>query len=201
MTKILHILSSINGDNSFSAQLGNAIIDKIRESHPDCEVKERNLVEEGFPHLKGSTLNAFFTPEEDRSSDHLKALRDSDRAIQEVFGADIVVIGAPLYNFGIPSPLKAWLDHIARAGVTFSYGENGPKGLVTGKKVYIAMASGGIYTEGPMQGFDFVAPYLKTVLGFLGMDKVEVVRAQGTSMEKTRQNALARAMDSLDVMG
>lgn len=201
MKKILHILSSINGDSSFSAQLGNAIIEKIRQNHPDTRVKERNLVEEGFPHLKGSTLNAFFTPEQDRSPEHLKALGDSDRAIQEVFEADIIVIGAPLYNFGISSPLKAWLDHIARAGVTFRYGENGPKGLVTGKKVYVAMASGGIYTEGPMQAFDFVAPYLKTVLGFLGMDEVEVVRAQGTSMEKTRANALTRAMESMDVVG
>ncbi|MEH6680810.1 MAG: NAD(P)H-dependent oxidoreductase [Sediminicola sp.] len=197
MKKILHIVSSINGNRSFSIELGNAIIEKIKLEYPDSQVTERNLVMEGFPHLEENTVNAFFTPQENRTAEHLEALKDSDAAIKELFGADILVIGAPLYNFGIPSTLKAWLDHIARAGVTFSYDEKGPKGLVTGKKVYIAMATGGIYSEGPMQAYDFVSPYLKTVLGFLGMHDVEIVRAEGTSLTGNKKEALGKAMEAL----
>tara|TARA_R110002020_G_scaffold63170_2_gene168650 strand:+ start:12579 stop:13178 length:600 start_codon:yes stop_codon:yes gene_type:complete len=198
MKKILHIVSSINGNRSFSIELGNAIIEKIKLQYPHGQVTERNLVTEGFPHLDESTVNAFFTPQENRTAEHLEALKDSDAVIKELFEADIMVIGAPLYNFGIPSTLKAWLDHIARAGVTFSYDGSGPKGLVTGKKVYIAMATGGIYSEGPMQAYDFVAPYLKTVLGFLGMHDVEIVRAEGTSLTGNKKEALERAMEALE---
>ena len=93
--------------------------------------------------------------------------------------ADTIVIGAPRYNFGIPWTLKAWVDHIARAGVTFRYTAEGPEGLMKDKKVYVAMSSGGIYSEGPTAGYDFVAPYLKAVLGFLGITDVTVVRVEG----------------------
>ena len=197
MKKILHIISSPRSGASISIKLGNAIIEKIQAAYPGSTVKERNLVTEAFPHLEEAHLTSFFTPAENRSPENLIAIQHSDQAIAEIMDADIIVIGAALYNFGIHSSLKAWIDHIARAGITFRYGENGPEGLVKGKKVYIAMASGGIYTEGAMQSYDFVAPYLKAILGFLGMTDVSVIRAEGTAMPAIQDSALEKAINSI----
>ena len=180
MKNILHVKSSLNGDQSFSTRLGNAIIDHLKECYPEIRVTQRDLVKESFPHLElPSTQNT------------------GDQVIEEVLNSDILIIGAPLYNFGIPSQLKAWIDHISRAGVTFNYDENGPNGLVTGKKVYVAMSSGGIYSEGPSEGYDFVSPYLKSVLGFLGMTDVEIIRVEGTAMAGLKDLALEKAILTL----
>lgn len=197
MKKILHIISSPRAEASSSIKLGNAIIEKILESNPNSSVNERHLIKNPFPHLDEAHITSFFTPAESRTSENLIAIRQSDEAIRELMDADYIVIGAPLYNFGIHSSLKAWFDHIARAGETFRYTENGPEGLITGKKVYIAMASGGIYSEGAMQSFDFVVPYLKTVLNFLGMTDVTVLRAEGTSIPGIQETALEKAVDSI----
>jgi FMN-dependent NADH-azoreductase len=197
MKKILHIISSPRGEASFSIKLGNAIIQKIKIDYPGSTVTEINLAKKEFPHLQQTHINSFFTPAESRSPEDIEAVQVSDDAIQEIMDADILVIGAPLYNFSIHSSLKAWLDHIARAGVTFKYDENGVTGLVTEKKVYIAMSSGGIYSEGPMQSYDFVVPYLKTVLGFLGMTDVTIIRVEGTSIPEIKDLALDKAIDSI----
>ncbi len=197
MKKILHLISSPRGDASFSIKLGKAIVEKIKLAYADSTVKEVNLVQKQFPHLEEVHLNAFFTPVENRSPANLAAIKHSDEAIAEIMAADIIVIGAPLYNFGIHSTLKAWIDHIARAGITFRYDENGPEGLVKGKKVYIAMSSGGIYTEGPMAGYDFVAPYLTATLGFLGMTDATVFRVEGTSFPGQQESALEKGIQSI----
>lgn len=197
MKKILHIISSPRGEASFSIKLGNAIIDKIKAAYPASTVKERNLTKNLFPHLGQAHITSFFTAPESRTPEDVEAIQHSDEAISEILEADIIVIGAPLYNFSIHSTLKAWFDHIVRAGVTFHYGENGPEGLVKGKKVYIAMASGGIYTEGAMQDYDFVVPYLKKILTFTGMTDITVIRAEGTSMRATQDTALEKGIDSL----
>lgn len=199
MKKILHIISSPKAEQSFSIKLGNAIIEKLKIAYPGSTVKESNLVKKQFPHLEEAHLASFFTPAENRTPENIEAVRHSDEAIQEIMDADIIVIGAPLYNFGIHSTLKAWIDHIARAGITFRYDENGPEGLIKGKKVYVAMSSGGIYSEGPMQGYDFVAPYLKTVLGFLGMTDLEIIRAEGTSFPVVQDTAVEKALDTVEV--
>lgn len=197
MKKILHIISSPRGDASISTQLGYAIVEKVKQANPGSTVNEVNLVKKQFPHLEEAQLVSFFTPADNRTAEHLEAIKNSDNAISDIMEADIIVIDTPLYNFGIPSGLKAWVDHIARAGVTFSYDANGPKGLVEGKKVYIALASGGIYSDGPMQNYDFVAPYLKSVLGFLGMSDLTVFRAEGTSYPDLKDQALQKAIDSV----
>lgn len=197
MKKILHIISSPRGAASMSIKLGNAIIEKIQATYPGATVTESNLVKKQFPHLEESHLAAFFTPAESRSAENQEAIRHSDEAIQEIQNADIIVIGVPFYNFGIHSTLKAWIDHIARAGVTFKYGENGPEGLIKDKKVYLAIASGGIYSDGPMQGFDFAAPYLKSVLGFLGMTDVSVFRVEGASIPVIQDSALEKGIESI----
>src|ERR1700710_2952911 len=138
MKKILHIISSPRGEASLSIKLGNAIIEKIKAEYPGSTVKESNLITQQFPHLEEAHLTSFFTPAESRSAANIEAVRHSDEAIHEIMDADIIVIGAPLYNFSIHSSLKAWIDHIVRAGITFKYDGNGPEGLVKGKKVYVA---------------------------------------------------------------
>lgn len=199
MKKILHIISSPKGDASFSIKLGNAIIEKLKTSWPGSSVKEYNVVSKHFPHLEEAHITSFFTPPENRTAENIEALQHSDEAIREIMDADIIVIGAPMYNFTIHSSLKAWFDHIMRVGVTFSYVDGRPKGLITGKKVYIAMSSGGVYSEGPMQSYDFVAPYLKSILAFIGITDISVVRAEGTSIPGIKETAVEKGISSIAV--
>ncbi|HTE01062.1 MAG TPA: NAD(P)H-dependent oxidoreductase [Mucilaginibacter sp.] len=198
MKKILHIISSPRGEASLSIKLGNAIIEKIKAEYPGSTVVENNLVTQHFPHLEEAHLTSFFTPAENRTSANIEAVRHSDEAIQEIEDADIIVIGAPLYNFSIHSSLKAWIDHIVRAGVTFKYDANGPEGLLKkGKKVYIALSSGGIYSEGPMKPFDFVEPYLKHILSFIGLSNITIFRVEGSSIPGVQDTALEKGISSI----
>ncbi|WP_158799139.1 FMN-dependent NADH-azoreductase [Pedobacter sp. L105] len=197
MKKILHIISSPRGDSSFSIKLGNAIVDKIIAAYPGSTVTESNLVKKQFPHLEEAHLTSFFTPEDSRTPQDLEAIKHSDAAIKEIKDADIIVIDAPLYNFGIPSTLKAWIDHISRKGETFTYDENGPRGLINGKKLYIAVASGGVYSEGPMQPYDFVVPFLKAYFGFIGISDISVFRVEGTAVPGIMETALEKGIDSI----
>lgn len=197
MKKILHIISSPRGAASQSIQLGNAIVEKLQEAYPLNSLKEINLVKTQFPHLEEAHLAAFFTPAEERTPESELAIQHSDEAIRELQEADFIVIGAPLYNFTIHSALKAWIDHITRAGVTFKYDEHGPQGLLKDKKVYIAMSSGGIYSDGPMQAMDFVSPYLKTILGFIGLTDISIFRAEGLAIPGIQDTALAKGISSI----
>jgi FMN-dependent NADH-azoreductase len=123
-----------------------------------------------------------------------RALALSDALVAELQAADVIVIAVPMHNFGIPSALKAWIDHIVRPGQTFSYSKQGPRGLVEGKKVVLVFARGGVYSSGPMQPFDFQEPYLRTILGFIGMTDVEIVRIEGLAMgEEAMRSALISA--------
>jgi FMN-dependent NADH-azoreductase len=197
MVNVLHIISSPKGENSFSIKLGNAIVEKIKAANPGSTIQVRDLTEDPFPHLEEATLAAFYTPAENQTPENKAALKHSDQAIAELKRADIIVIGAPLWNFGIPSVLKAWVDHIARAGATFKYTEAGVEGLIKDKVVYIAMASGGIYSSGPMQGYDFVSSYLKGLLGFLGMTDLTVFRVEGSAYPGQAEIALQNGIDSI----
>ena len=197
MKKILHIISSPRGEASLSIKLGNAIIEKIEAAYPGSTVKERNLVEQHFPHLEEAHLTSFFTPAENRSAANIAAVKHSEDAIEEILNADIIIIGAPLYNFSIHSSLKAWIDHIVRAGVTFKYDENGAEGLIKGKKVYIALSSGGIYSEGPMKPLDFSEPYLKTILSFIGLADITIFRVEGSSIPGVQDLALEKGISSI----
>lgn len=197
MKKILHVISSPRGDASFSIKLGNAIVQKLKAEYPGSQVKESNLVKKQFPHLYEAQITSFFTPTEFRTPENNEAVRYSDEAIRELLEADIIVIGAAFYNFGIHSTLKAWIDHIARVNVTFRFTESGPEGLVHGKKVYIAVASGGIYSEGVMQPYDFAGPYLKAILGFLGITDVTIFRVEGTEIPGIKEHTLEKAINSI----
>jgi FMN-dependent NADH-azoreductase len=179
MTKILHINSSVRNNGSISRKVTDEFLSKWKAKRPDTVVVERDLAAKPLPHLTEETLGAFFTPAEQRTPEQAKIAALSESLVQELFDADVIVIGAPMYNFSITSGLKAWVDHVARAGVTFKYGENGPVGLVTGKKVYIFTASGGVYSQGPAAAMDHAGTYLRAVLGFIGLTDVTIVHSEG----------------------
>jgi FMN-dependent NADH-azoreductase len=197
--KILHLISSPRGEASFSIKLGNAIVNKLQKANPGSTVKTHNLVTEPFPHLEEVHLQSFYTPAEQYSPELTEAVKHSDQAIAEINEADAIVIGAPMYNFTIHSALKAWIDHIVRAGKTFSYSATGPKGLIEGKKVHLAISSGGVYSEGQLKSIDFIEPYLRTVLGTIGMTDVTVHRVEGVKIPELQDTALEKAVDAIAV--
>jgi len=198
MKKILSIVSSAKGDQSFSNKLSGAIIDKLLTLYPGSEIVTRDVATDPLPYYQGQQITAHYTPADQRTADQKEALGKSDQAISELLAADIIVIGVPLYNFGIPSTLKSWIDHIARSGVTFSYGNGAPKGLVTGKKVYLAVASGAIYSDGPMKALDFAEPYLRGSLGFLGMTDITTFRVEGVGVPQLAETALSKAVGAVN---
>ena len=199
MSNILHIISSTNGAQSVSIQLGNAIVAKLQAANPGSTVKTVNLTAQPIPHLDEALTTALRTPQDKRTAEDVKLLERSDEAVRDLFAADTIVVGVPLINFSIPSSLKAWVDNIVRAGVTFSYTEKGIQGLVTGRKVYIALASGGIYSEGPMQAYDHAVPYLVSLFNSIGLKDIEVVRAEGLGMPVIQDTALEKAVNSVVV--
>ena len=197
MSKILNVISSPRGAASNSIKLANAIIDRLKEQDPAAAVQTRDLTNGPFPHLEEAHLNAFFTPIEQHTDENKAAIRHSNEAIQEIMDADVLVIGAPMYNFGISSVLKSWFDHIGRAGITFKYTAEGPVGLVTGKKAYIAVTTGGVYSSGDAVAYDFVTPYIKAFLAFIGITDVTVVRAEGFAVQELQATALDKGIDSI----
>ena len=191
-------MSSIQGKESYSVKLGQTIIEKIQEKYPDNILEELNLANMELPHLNQEFLGKLFTPSTLLKEEDKESIRFSDDFVKQLMTADIIVIGAPLYNFTIPSALKSWIDYITRPGITFGYGEDGrPNGLVTGKKVYIAMSSGGIFSEGPGKANDFVVPYLQAFLGFLGMTNLTAFRAEGLKVPEVKETAMKKAIDSI----
>lgn len=196
--KILRIITSTNGDTSFSNQLSNAVIEKLTAANPETEVKTLDLTKTPLPYLTNSHINAVYAPEETHTPEQKEVLKYSNEAIKTLLESDVIVIGVPLYNFGIPAVLKGWIDQIARAGKTFSYSAEGPKGLVTDKKVYLSIASGAIFSEGPYKSYDFSESYLRAVFGFLGMTDVTTFRVEGTAIPDFAENALPKALSSVE---
>jgi FMN-dependent NADH-azoreductase len=199
MKNILHIISSPQGSASVSIKLGNAIVSQLQETFPGSTVTELNLAENPLPHLNEATVAALRTPQDQQTEAQKEASKASDTAIAQLFDTDILVIGVPLYNFGAPSQLKSWVDHIARAGKTFSYSPEGAKGHVQGKKVYLAFSAGAVYSEGPYKAFDFATSYLTAVLGFIGITDVSIIRAEGLAFPDLRDTAVERALEAFAV--
>jgi FMN-dependent NADH-azoreductase len=179
MTKILHIQSSPNLQASASRALSSRFVAEYGENHPGTTVVERDLALDTVPHLGVDLLGGMFGKPETHTPAQAAAVKLSDTLVAELMAADILVLGVPMYNFGLPSNLKAWIDHVVRAGKTFQYVDGKPQGMVTGKKAYVFTASGGVYSQGPNSGYDFVEPYLKSLLGFLGITDASFVRAEG----------------------
>jgi FMN-dependent NADH-azoreductase len=199
MANVLYINSSVRSSGSLSRQLSAEFIAKWKAAHPADTIVERDLASHPVPHLSEEMMGAFFTPAEQRNAQQAQTVKLSDALVDEVEAADVIVIGAPMYNFSVPSTLKAYIDHIARAGRTFKYGPNGAEGLLKDKKVYVFTASGGVYSEGPAAGFDFLATYLRAVLGFLGITDISFIRAEGVAMgEQALADTLAKSRQSID---
>ena len=199
MSKILYVNSSVRHTGSISRQMSGEFITKLKAADPASTVVERDLTAHPVPHLTEQMMGAYFTPAEQRSAAQNETIKVSDNLVAEVMTADIVVIAAPMYNFSVSSTLKAWIDHIARAGLTFKYGANGPEGMVKGKKFYIFTSRGGVYSEGPAKVMDFHETYLRAVLGFLGITDITFVHSEGLAMGEDAVNtALAGSRAAID---
>ena len=189
--KILQIKASVFNGNGQSSRLADEFVAELRVQHPGAQVVERDLVTEPVPHLDGARVGAFFAEPEERTAEQQAVIAHSDRLIDELRRADVVVLGLPMYNFGVPSQLKAWFDHIARAGVTFKYTEKGAVGLLTEKKAYVFAARGGVYAGTPN---DSQTQFVRQFLGFLGITDVEFVYAEGLALgDQSRNNSIAAA--------
>ncbi len=177
--KILQINASARSAGANSTRLADAVTARLLAQFPDASVELRDLASVPHPVLDEPALTALFTPAEQRSPEQAARVALDDALIAQVQAVDTLVLGVPMYNFGVPVQLKTWIDAIARAGVTFRYTANGPEGLLKGKKVYVALARGGLYRDTPA---DSQVPYLKSVLAFLGMTDVEFIYAEGLAM-------------------
>ncbi|MDJ0750765.1 MAG: NAD(P)H-dependent oxidoreductase [Woeseiaceae bacterium] len=172
---VLAINTSAKKDGSISRTLTGDLLRALEDRHGDVDIVERDLAD-GLPFIDSAWVEANFTADEDRTDRHRQTLAASDALVAELKEADVLVIGAPIYNFSIPAVLKAWIDMIARARLTFRYTENGPEGLLTGKKAYVIVPSGGVPIGSPV---DFATPYLKQALAFVGITDVEFIGAKG----------------------
>ena len=179
MSRILVIESSARQQGSVSRQLTVDFIAQWQAAHPQDEVTVRDLAKQPVPHLDETLLAGWMKPAEQQNDAEKAAAARSNELTDEVLAADVLVLAAPMYNFAIPSTLKAWLDHVLRAGVTFKYTETGPQGLLTGKRAYVLTARGGIYAG---SGMDHQEPYLRQALAFIGIHDVQFIRAEGLGM-------------------
>jgi FMN-dependent NADH-azoreductase len=196
---LLHIDSSILGDHSVSRKISAAAVASLRAANPGLKVTYRDLDAAPAPHQSGALLAARGLTPDARSPDQARDVAEADAILEEFLVADIVVIGAPMYNFGVPSQLKAWIDRIAIKGKTFAYTEYGPKGLSGGKTVIIASARGGFYgAASPVAAWDHQEAYLKTVFGFLGVTDIRFLRAEGLNVSaEQKTKAIHEAKGSL----
>ncbi|WP_148864419.1 FMN-dependent NADH-azoreductase [Marinobacter fonticola] len=189
MTNILVITTSIFGAEGQSSQLVKRMLDQLRQAHGEAHIVTRDLATEPVPHLDATRFAALIAGADDRNDEQKRVVDYSDSLIQEIQDADIIVLGVPMYNFGIPSALKAYFDHIARAGVTFRYTENGPVGLLEDRPVYVLAARGGIYAGTPN---DSQTPHVRSFLGLLGLKDVHFVYAEGLNMGDDRKTTALR---------
>ncbi len=196
MKTLLVIRSSIHSESGQSSRLANRFIARWRAAHPAGKVMVRDLAQEPVPHLDADRFGAFIAKPETRTPQQQAIVAYSDALIAELRSADAVVLAAPMYNFGIPSTLKAYFDHIARAGVTFRYTETGPVGLLTGKQAYVFATRGGLYAGTPR---DSQTPYLRSFLAFVGIDDVRFIYAEGLAVSaERREQALSRSHGEID---
>jgi FMN-dependent NADH-azoreductase len=194
--KLLHIDSSPLGANSVSRQLTERTVAQWRATHPGTVVEHLDLAQDAPSHLNVDSLGFRMGPKAEGLTEVQRRENEiSERLVSQFLAADVIVVGAPMYNFSIPSQLKAWIDRVAQAGRTFTYTDKGPKGLAGGKTVIIASTRGGVYSTNPaLAGLDHQESYLKTVFGFLGITDVRFVRAEGVAMgDEAKAKSLAAA--------
>jgi len=196
MSTLLQIKSSIFSDGGQSSQLADRYVAAWRAANPGGTVVVRDLARQPVPHLDAVRFGAFLSKADERSADQQDVIDYSDALIDELRNADVIVLGVPMYNFGVPSSLKAYLDHITRAGVTFRYTASGPEGLLTGKRAIVFATRGGLHAG---RASDSQTGFLRTILGFVGITDVQFVYAEGLAIsDDHRTGALAQARASID---
>ena len=202
MKNILLIQSSPRGLESYSQKVARSIVGDLEERHPGAKVVVRDLAQNPPPHVGEAFVGGISTGPEQRTPEQTEALVLSDVLIDELLAADIIVLAVPMHNFGPPSTLKAWIDHVVRVGRTVSYSQKGPEGMLKGRRAILVLARGGVYSDGPAKALDFQEPYLRAILGFIGLTDIEVVRVEGVAVsavgpEKAVAAAMARSTQIL----
>lgn len=200
---LLHIDSSILRDQSVSRQISAAAVAALRAANPGLKVTHRDLDATPAPHQSGALLAARAQAPDARSPDQVRDVAEADAILEEFLAADVVVIGVPMYNFGIPSQLKSWIDHLAVAGKTFRYSEAGVEGLAGGKRIILASSRGGFYGDGsPAAALQHQESYLRGFFAFIGVPDIEVVGAEGVNISPDhKQKALAGAVAQANALG
>jgi len=203
MTHILHIDSSTDtAESSHTRRLSAELVEKLTSVHEGATVTRRDVDADRLPHVTGEFRNSWMAKEGEHTPDQLEIRTRSEGLIDELRQADVIVIGAPMYNFTVPSTLKAWIDHVAVAGQTFKYTDQGPVGQLTGKKAWLVLSSGGVYSEGPFASYDHLSTYLRGILGFIGITDVNTVLAEGVAMGPERDEAaMQAASETIDGIG
>ena len=195
MKTLLQISSGIGSSNGISAQLAEEYSQQWLARNPDGRIVKRDLAVESVPHLTAERFQAFATPQMQRTPEQQVIAQYSDSLIAEVIAADVIVFAVPMYNFSVPSTLRAYFDHIARAGITFKYTANGPEGLVKGKQAYVFITRGGVHAESA----DTQTPYIRQFLGFIGITNVEFVHAEGMALgDSARDESLRNARQEIE---
>ncbi|NGY05148.1 FMN-dependent NADH-azoreductase [Solimonas terrae] len=190
MKTLLQIKTSVFSDHGNSTKLANEFVAGWQKANPDGRVVVRDLATEPLPHLSAERVQAFFTPAAQRTAEQQAHSSASEELIDELKAADVVVLGLPLYNFGVPSTLKAYFDHLARNGISFRYTANGPEGLIADRKVYVFAARGGFYKDTPA---DSQTPFVKAFLNFIGLRDIEFVYAEGLNVSEDQKRSSLEA--------
>ncbi|MCK6594110.1 MAG: NAD(P)H-dependent oxidoreductase [Bacteriovoracaceae bacterium] len=196
--KVLVIEASPNGEQSLSKKGTLLVIDALKMRFENIEIKVRDLQQNPVPHLKPELIQAMFTKAEMRSTDMLQTLKLSEELTDELLWADEIIIATPMWNFSVPSVLKAWVDHVSRAGKTFSFTDEGLIGLAAGRKAYVVVASGSVFSEGAFASFDALSPFVKAFFGFIGIPDVHIIRVEGVNDPNNHHNALSKASDTVN---
>jgi FMN-dependent NADH-azoreductase len=200
MNQILIVETSPRGAESASRKLTRKLRERLEVQYPEAKIVVRDLAKDNLPHLDEPTQKAISTRDPAVAESLKEAVRLSDQLTEELLSSDLLVIASPMWNFGIPSSLKAWIDHVVRAGKTFNYAGAGVEGLAKDKKAILVLASGGVFSEGPWKPYDTAEPYLRQILGFIGIDKVQTVRAEGMNMPSLAVHAVPNGEKAVEAL-
>ncbi|MDR3710411.1 MAG: NAD(P)H-dependent oxidoreductase [Capsulimonadaceae bacterium] len=200
MKQALIIEVSPRGAESASREVTEALSARLEARFPEARFVRRDLANDTLPHLDIGALKAISSKDPLEAEANKQSAVLSDKLTEELLASDLLVIATPMWNFGIPSLLKAWIDLVVRPGRTFNYAKEGVVGLARNKKAILVLASGGVFTEGPWKAWDFVEPYLRTVLGFIGIEDVQTVRVQGTNMPAHAKSAVPNAVAAVEAL-
>lgn len=200
MKQVLILESSPRGLDSASRQLTRKLRQRIEAIYPEARVIGRDLAKDPIPHLDEGTVKAISSKDPAEAEAWKQAAHLSDALTDELLSSDLLIIACPMWNFGIPSSLKAWVDHVVRAGKTFNYAGAGVEGLAKGKRAILVLASGGVFTQGPWKAWDTVEPYLRQILGFIGIEDVQTVRAEGMLVSALAADAIPNGMKAVEAL-